>query len=102
MRLAAAYIDRGGPVRAADVATPAEIAGLRETRLVLERERERKGAAVISLQILTGWFAAQALPPSIGPTQASWDNGGTELSFTLARGREVRKAGCSAVTTWGG
>jgi hypothetical protein len=42
MRLAAAYIDRGGPVRAADVATTAEIAGLRETRLVLERERERE------------------------------------------------------------
>jgi hypothetical protein len=57
MRLAAACIDRGGPVRAADVATTAETARLRETGLILERG----GAASISLQILTEWFAAQAL-----------------------------------------
>jgi hypothetical protein len=57
MRLAVAYIDRGGPVRAADVATTVEIARLMETGLVLEGD----GAAVISLQMLTEWFAAQAL-----------------------------------------
>ena len=57
MRLAAACVDRGGPVRAPDVAMTAEMARLRETGLVLERD----GAASVSLQILTEWFAAQAL-----------------------------------------
>ena len=57
MRLATACVDRGGPVRATDVAATAEIARLRQTGLVLERA----GAASISLQILTEWFAAQAL-----------------------------------------
>lgn len=57
MRLAAACVDRGGPVRATDVATTAEIVRLRQTGLVLERA----GATSISLQILTEWFAARAL-----------------------------------------
>jgi hypothetical protein len=57
MHLAAACVDRGGPVRATDVATTAEIVRLRQTGLSLERA----GATSISLQILTEWFAAQAL-----------------------------------------
>jgi hypothetical protein len=57
MRLAAACVDRGGPVRATDVTKPTEIARLRQTGLVLERA----GVVSISLQILTEWFAAQAL-----------------------------------------
>jgi hypothetical protein len=70
MRLAAACIDRGGPVRAADVATTAEMARLRETGLILERG----GAASISLQILTEWFAAQALESGlVDPEQLASD-----------------------------
>jgi hypothetical protein len=70
MRLAAACIDRGGPVRAADVATTAEIARLRQTGLVLERA----GAVSISLQILTEWFAAQALESGlVDPRQLASD-----------------------------
>jgi hypothetical protein len=70
MRLAAACVDRGGPVRAADVATTAERAHLRETGLVLERG----GAARISLQILTEWFAAQALESGlVDPEQLASD-----------------------------
>src|SRR5919112_136058 len=70
MRLAAACVDRGGPVRAADVARTAEMARLRETGLVLERD----GAASISLQILTEWFAAQALESGlVDPEQLASD-----------------------------
>jgi hypothetical protein len=57
MCLAAACVDRGGPVRATDLSTTAEIVRLRQTGLVLERAR----ATSISLQILTEWFAARAL-----------------------------------------
>jgi hypothetical protein len=70
MRLATACIDHGGPVRAVDVATTAEIARLRQTGLVLERA----GAASISLQILTEWFAAQALESGlVDPRQLASD-----------------------------
>jgi hypothetical protein len=70
MRLAAACIDRGGPVRAADVATTAEMARLQETGLILERG----GATSISLQILTEWFAAQALENGlVDPEQLASD-----------------------------
>jgi hypothetical protein len=70
MRLAAACVDRGGPVRAADVATTAEMARLQETGLILERG----GATSISLQILTEWFAAQALENGlVDPEQLASD-----------------------------
>ncbi|QIN78305.1 hypothetical protein GBA65_07015 [Rubrobacter marinus] len=57
VRLAVACIDSEGFVRAADVASTAEVSRLRATGLVVERD----GAVGLSLQILTEWFAAQAL-----------------------------------------
>ena len=57
VRLAAACIDAEGFVRPADVAATAELPRLRATGLVIESG----GAVGISLQVLTEWFATQAL-----------------------------------------
>lgn len=64
--LAVASVDQGGgPVRAADVATTAEVRRLRGTGLVFERS----GAVGFSLQILNEWFAAQALETGLVDTR---------------------------------
>lgn len=88
-RLAAACVDRGGPVRAADVATTAEMTRLRETGLVLESS----GAASISVQILTEWFAAQALETGLIDT--------SEIAADLARLERWRYPLQIAVATFG-
>jgi hypothetical protein len=89
MRLAAACVDRGGPVRINDVATTAEIARIRETGLVIERD----AAASISLQILTEWLAAQALESGLVDTR--------QLASDFARLERWRYPLAIAVATFG-
>ncbi len=89
MRLAAACIDSEGFVRAADVAATAELPRLRATGLVLEKD----GAVGPSLQILTEWFAAQALEEGLVDPR--------ELARDLARLERWRYPLMMAVSAFG-